>query len=1287
MLAPFSGEYSGCAWNSQALFASSASAQKEKQSFAWSLLDKRDFLGLSETHSLEGRIATAVLPSGCQYFWSHGTSSQAGVGLVVKDSFLQQFNEIVRDDDWVEIEPGRMAKLCLRGPHGSLDLIIVVYLASGADSAIRAARHRSISLLDASIADKASVLSITMGDFNFVERNDDRWCNEDKAWTGSRDKKESEDFQNNVCAKHGFHELIQPVLRHRNSAGRSRLDRVYSNHALFDQLDRVYECVALSATTLSAHRPIAFSRKIPKKERRDTPIIPNWIATDPDFGRRVALEFGDLLQKDASATCPFRQLVLVKRAMHATAQGYRQEGVNKNVEGTDDKVGWILGFIRAAEKVNLNRMKVCAKACPTILDYVHHDDPEARSHPNMSRLKNLVVNLSRQDITDSVDELRSLQDGDEQTRTNLKTNILSKLKRLLLGATNTVAAIQREDGSITNDAEEMADEIRRHWSKVFSAPCVDKQLMTSWLASLPQLQGQIDDHASVTRNPDEPLRRRRCARAPVPKECSQWRVRRKDVSMALSNAGNTSPGPDGIPFASWRAIKSLGVDILYNVALGLEHDNAKVKLVDAYRDEASDGSHLYNLSTLVCLPKAPSGEDSELGLFFKPCDIRPLSIVNCDNRLVASAMRIRWEEHLRQFVQEHQQGFLEGRSIIKDLVEVENAMILRSLDSADSAAVFLDFAAAFPSISQEYVMQVLQHIGMPTNALNAFRMLYDTSSCRIALKGATFDGFLMTSGVRQGCPLSPLIYAVIAEALLEKIELEAPGTFVRAYADDTALVMKNFWIAGPHLVEIFQKIELVSGLRLNKSKSLVVPLSAHNFKDFEARKLRDLPAWADMPVKLSCKYLGFQMGPAKKDSSWKAPFSKYLERVNMWQDQPLGLHFDARVYNTFAMPVLCYIAQLEQPPKWVLDCVRDSLKKVAKGPHNWVRHIDLWTLKEAFGLKASFKNLEWNAIAAQVRVCSFDSACLPQGTLQQDCDQIRCAMNNTNESTRFAWADWYANAFCYTLEGALAKITQDAGGIENLRCNRRVQPVALSKDRTWRKDCQGSVYKFYVAVNAMDPVARLREKLARWQLGDKTKFPVMAKFVHQSTPAWQAEACWWRLRCLEQAVPPRVQAAAFGTIWNRWTTSRRFQKRDSGTCLFCSVGEDSIEHYCTCPVVRDICRRRLNLDPDRFASLHSFTLTSPFINTWETLITVSLLIYATYVTTNKLRHKSLGFGREDTFEALNQAIKEGARGHAMACKVLAQRWVDQPVSDSLPAQHLTHFDGVIFRYRQLSRRS
>jgi hypothetical protein len=77
--------------------------------------------------------------------------------------------------------------------------------------------------------------------------------------------------------------------------------------------------------------------------------------------------------------------------------------------------------------------------------------------------------------------------------------------------------------------------------------------------------------------------------------------------------------------------------------------------------------------------------------------------------------------------------------------------------------------------------------------------------------------------------------------------------------------------------------------------------------------------WREMQVSSSGTYLGFAVGPGKMDKSWTRAAEKYRERVAIWENQPLGLQCNALVYNTFAMSVLGYLAQLESPPRWLLE--------------------------------------------------------------------------------------------------------------------------------------------------------------------------------------------------------------------------------------------------------------------------------------------------------------------------------------------------------------------------------
>ena len=201
---------------------------------------------------------------------------------------------------------------------------------------------------------------------------------------------------------------------------------------------------------------------------------------------------------------------------------------------------------------------------------------------------------------------------------------------------------------------------------------------------------------------------------------------------------------------------------------------------------------------------------------------------------------------------------------------------------------------------------------------------------------------------------------------------------------------------------------------------------------------------------------------------------------------------------------------------------------------------------------------------------------------------------------------------------------------------------------------------------------RLRAKLQRWELEDGRRHAVIFGNVQERTPAWQGRRASHLLQVLGGLSPPRVQAAVFSTLFNRWTTARRFQGH--ARCLFgCGDGsEDSIEHYCRCGAVRAVFQRKLRLDPGVFCNLHTFLLVNPRIRSKEVLSVLGLAIYAVYTCTNTMRHR----GRCDfevAVDAITQAVREGAKGHRVAMRTLRSRWTTSTEEAALPPLPPTSF--------------
>ena len=199
---------------------------------------------------------------------------------------------------------------------------------------------------------------------------------------------------------------------------------------------------------------------------------------------------------------------------------------------------------------------------------------------------------------------------------------------------------------------------------------------------------------------------------PEQRSQDKWRIREKDIKWAIKVTKRSSPGPDGIGAAHWKALGIYGVKTLLRVAQNLEVEGAGTRMQEAHADNAT-GDNLYNRGTLCCIPKGDGEPHEAGGRVWKAANTRPLSIVDMDNRIVALAFRHRWQKRINAWVSPAQRGFLPKRSMLANVVQMEARALSTAARHHRGAAILIDFKAAFPSISHEYLHTCLQAVGFP----------------------------------------------------------------------------------------------------------------------------------------------------------------------------------------------------------------------------------------------------------------------------------------------------------------------------------------------------------------------------------------------------------------------------------------------------------------------------------------------------------------------------------------------------------------------------------------------
>ena len=114
-----------------------------------------------------------------------------------------------------------------------------------------------------------------------------------------------------------------------------------------------------------------------------------------------------------------------------------------------------------------------------------------------------------------------------------------------------------------------------------------------------------------------------------------------------------------------------------------------------------------------------------------------------------------------------------------------------------------------------------------------------------------------------------------------------------------------------------------------------------------------------------------------------------------------------------------------------------------------------------------------------------------------------------------------------------------------------------------------------------------------------------------------------------------------------------------------ATAEDSIEHYCQCAITKKILRSRLNLDPNLYGNLHTLLLCNIHTTTNDQLTSTALLTYALYNTTNHYRHNPPNNSHQ-AYDAISQALIEGAKHHPGASSTLDNRWNPERTSKPIP---------------------
>lgn len=329
---------------------------------------------------------------------------------------------------------------------------------------------------------------------------------------------------------------------------------------------------------------------------------------------------------------------------------------------------------------------------------------------------------------------------------------------------------------------------------------------------------------------------------------------------------------------------------------------------------------------------------------------RPVSLLCSDYKILSKVLANRLSKIMNEVIHPDQTYCVPKRSIFDNISLIRDIYDVSKSLNIDAGLISLDQEKAFDRVEHVYLWETLKAFGFSKKCIDIIKVLYSDVESILKVNGGLCTPFKVFRGVRQGCPLSGMLYSLAIEPFLEQVRKNVQGFSVpmfgksislSAYADDV-LVFVNQPNDVKVLMSILDDFRKLSSAKVNLEKSEAIQIG-----DWK-RGCFPLPpglVWK----KGGFKYLGFFLGDeVTVQKNWEGIIEKVKGRLEKWKWLIPNMSYRGRtlVINNLIASSLWHKLTCLDPPLCLLAEIQAILVNFFWDKLHWVPQSILFLPKE-----------------------------------------------------------------------------------------------------------------------------------------------------------------------------------------------------------------------------------------------------------------------------------------------------------------------------------------------------